>query len=57
MRKRFKENTINETKSAGELFKREISNTRRFVKAIISENRESSKERRIDHFHPKYKNI
>lgn len=57
MRKRFKENTIDKTKSVGELFKREISSTRQFVKAIISENRESSKERGIDHFHPRYKNI
>lgn len=55
MTKRARENIINETVSTGDLFKREISRTRQFIKAILSENRERAKEKKINHFHLHFK--
>lgn len=50
MIKRFRKNILKDQKGANELFKREIANTRQFVKDIISERRESAKIINVQHF-------
>ena len=55
MTKRVRENIIKETVSTGDLFKREISRTRQFIKAIIIGNRERAKAKNIGHYHPQFK--
>lgn len=50
MVKRIRKNIVKDRESTSNLFKREISNTRRVVREIISNRRESDKIENIQHF-------
>lgn len=50
MAKRIRKNIIIDRESVSDLFKREISSTRQFVKEVISDKRESNKIKNIQHF-------